>query len=293
MSVRIIIALSTFNGAKYLPEQLESIRSIQSVDWRLFIRDDGSSDGTVDLLKSISSDPRITILDNSGIHLGVKNSYSSLILRASEETFDFLAFSDQDDIWLSNRFDFLTHVAVSEFPVIHYGRALLVNASGQPIGTTRKNVLRPQISSLYQNFAIGCATVVNKPLVEHFALLLLKADIPVLHDWVAYCIAAEYGLVFPHNEIWLKYRQHDSNDTGYTKSKVTRMTKALCRVKKGQRNLTALRIAEYISSSFSPNLREIFGGGKVRHWRKVSLISQNQLLVRKGIWVAFVILFGI
>ena len=99
--MKVAILLATYNGEKYLREQIDSILKQNGVDLTLYVRDDGSTDGTIDLLKEYVVNTKAVKLD-IGKNLGVGNSFMQLLYDCPND-FDFYAFSDQDDIWDENK----------------------------------------------------------------------------------------------------------------------------------------------------------------------------------------------
>lgn len=94
---KIYVMLSSYNGEKYISEQINSILSQQNVTVELAIRDDGSSDGTVEMIKRIvDEDERVHLVEGSNV--GFRRSFYNLLLEAPENC-DYYAFSDHDDFW--------------------------------------------------------------------------------------------------------------------------------------------------------------------------------------------------
>ena len=98
----VAILMSTYNGEKYLEEQVKSIISQDYTDWHLYIRDDGSTDNTVNLIKKIARDnEKITFLnENKPKNLGVTGSFMDLLANTKAQ---YYMFSDQDDYWLPDK----------------------------------------------------------------------------------------------------------------------------------------------------------------------------------------------
>ena len=93
---KVAVMMSTYNGELYIEEQIESILQQPGVDVFLYIRDDGSSDGTLRILQKYSSTDKVHI--QYGKHIGIGNSFMEL-LWSLPDTYDYYSFSDQDDIW--------------------------------------------------------------------------------------------------------------------------------------------------------------------------------------------------
>ena len=98
----VAILMSTYNGEKYLEEQVKSIISQDYTDWHLYIRDDGSTDNTVSLIKKITRDnEKITFLnENKPKNLGVTGSFMDLLANTKAQ---YYMFSDQDDYWMEDK----------------------------------------------------------------------------------------------------------------------------------------------------------------------------------------------
>lgn len=96
------ILLATYNGAKYLPEQLASLESQTHGDWRLIVRDDGSSDGSLDLVRdwAVETGSDLVVLEDGESRLGPAQSFGQLLARSDAPYF---AFCDQDDVWLAEK----------------------------------------------------------------------------------------------------------------------------------------------------------------------------------------------
>ena len=99
----IEILMATYNGEKYISEQINSIINQTYKNWKLLIRDDGSKDETLEILKEYEKkDKRINILRDTKGNLGFVKNFEELLKNSSEE---FIMFSDQDDYWLENKIE--------------------------------------------------------------------------------------------------------------------------------------------------------------------------------------------
>lgn len=104
MEKKLFILLGTYNGSKYVREQIKSIQYQTHEEWVLLVRDDGSSDETVELVDALAQDdPRITILDDEHGNVGASRNFSLLAQEALRQDADYIMFCDQDDIWLPNK----------------------------------------------------------------------------------------------------------------------------------------------------------------------------------------------
>lgn len=136
---RICVMLSTYNGEQYLREQLDSIYGQQGVDFHILVRDDGSSDGTLQILYEYRKKKgRMRVKE--GTNLGSKKSFYELcfMAEAAEDVFDYYAFADQDDVWYPDKLS----RAVKALDTVDgcsdklwYGGVRLVDCNLNPIST--------------------------------------------------------------------------------------------------------------------------------------------------------------
>jgi glycosyltransferase involved in cell wall biosynthesis len=211
----ICILLSTFNGANYLAEQLDSLLNQTCQEWILMVRDDGSSDDTPEILgKYAELDLRIKILPSEQ-RLGAAGSYLAL-MRAAPDA-DYYAFCDQDDVWDREKL-FQSRKAIFEYsqqPALYCSRARLVDNVLKPIGLSRNYERSPSFeNALVQNIAIGCTILFNR---SAFILLCNRLPDPtkiIMHDWWCYLTISAFGQVVFDPEPSIDYRQHSTNCIG-------------------------------------------------------------------------------
>ena len=218
---KVAVLMSTYNGEKYLREQIDSILAQKGVDLTLYIRDDGSSDGTIEVIKEyIAKTDKIKL--NIGKNIGVGNSFMQLIYDCPEG-YDYYAFSDQDDIWLVEKL----HVAVEMLkeyynPILYCSNQMLVDKNGDEIGLRHsKPVDISYLQILCNNMITGCTMVWNRKLQD---FLTEKANRPSsnllhkrIHDvWVA-MVASVVGEIRYDERAYIQYRQHENNVVGVKK----------------------------------------------------------------------------
>ncbi|OQY16475.1 MAG: hypothetical protein B6I36_10220 [Desulfobacteraceae bacterium 4572_35.1] len=126
MSVKVLVLLSTYNGSEYIVEQLESILAQYfEGELNVLIRDDGSSDDTLDKIYGLR-EPRIEVIH--GDNVGIKSSYMTLIELARERPVDYYAFADQDDFWLPSKIQRAVFVLMKKKrPALYCSALNLVN----------------------------------------------------------------------------------------------------------------------------------------------------------------------
>ena len=213
---RVAILLSTFNGAPFLPAQLESFLAQTVPDWVLYWRDDGSSDDTIAIMEAFASGPaagRCRFVPGPG-HLGATESFMAL-LRAAAPSGLPLAFADQDDVWLPEKLALaLEALNQGSGPALYCSRQKLVDDALTPLGESAP-LRRPPCfpAALTQNIATGCTVVLNPAA----AALVAKSRAPSasLHDWWSYLVVtASGGRVIADPTPTVLYRQHASNLVG-------------------------------------------------------------------------------
>lgn len=223
----VAIVLSTYNGAAYLPAQLESFPAQQGVRWRLYWRDDGSADGSVAIMQAFERAQdggagRCVRVDEGG-HMGVTASYMALLRAAVADGAAVVAFSDQDDVWLPHKLArSLEQLGPNPAPGLYCSRQVLVDAELREICPSSHVRVPPGLGpALTQNIATGCTVLMNQAA----AALVAGSEAPgsTLHDWWSYLVvAAKGGRIVTDPEPTVLYRQHGSNAVGAPPSDVRR-----------------------------------------------------------------------
>jgi len=216
---QVIILLSTYNGEKYLKEQLNSLFAQTYQDIKIIARDDGSSDNTVDILKQYD----IELID-SGCNLGAKKSFEVLLKYAINNTkADYFMFCDQDDVWNKNKVEKSLMKIVglekqySNMPILVHTDLTLVDEKLNLIHFSfwKYAHVFPYFNSfnrlLVQNCITGCTMMINKNLAK---LSLPIADGAIMHDWWIGLVASKFGKISSIEESTILYRQHNNNTIG-------------------------------------------------------------------------------
>lgn len=211
----IKVLLSTYNGEKYLHQQLDSVLSQKNVTVRLLIRDDGSKDATLKILTEFSQKyDNVKLI--KGDNIGCIKSFFSLIENGIEENIEYYAFCDQDDIWLPDKLSIAIEKIkdYNTIPTLYCSNLNVVNESGEFIRSMYPtNTIPNKEFSLLSNIATGCTCVMNKALLKLF-LYFGEPNNAVMHDWWIYCLACFFGKVVYDPRAYINYRQHSSNVYG-------------------------------------------------------------------------------
>ena len=214
------ILMSTYNGERYLREQLNSILNQNIKNCQLLIRDDGSQDNTRTILEEYAQRfEQITYY--AGENIGVQKSYFNLIEHADPNA-DYIAFSDQDDIWLPEKVSqAIAYLEINksapDVPLLYCSAQRIVDEQLNPVKMmVSREIHFPSFgNALVQNVCTGCTAVVNQKLIE-----MIREHQPkhfeniVMHDWWLYLTASCFGFVYYDNRAYIKYRQHENNAHG-------------------------------------------------------------------------------
>ncbi len=220
----ITIVMATYNGEKYVGEQIESILASNYQDMELYIYDDGSKDNTVELLKSYETQyPDMVHVVQNETNLGHAMNF---IHALSRTTTDYIMFCDQDDVWKKHKvattLKRMRHMEAQlgkDTPLAVFTDATVVDGNLNVLNQSffcsgHLNPCRTDLPHLLmENKLMGCTVMVNaalrkvlqsKPLPQHARY----------HDWWLALIAAAFGRIGYVRESTMLYRQHGSNVVG-------------------------------------------------------------------------------
>ena len=216
---KIDILLATYNGEKYLKEQIESILKQTHTNFRLLISDDCSTDNTKRIIEEYSrNDDRIEFYFNDE-NLGVVNNFEFLMKNVKNEYF---MFSDQDDVWNENKIELSLKKLKEENADLVYTDLEIVDDNLKTVyksywkqkGLEKKVKKYNNFEALYlNNFVTGC-TIFCKSSWINKILPIPKNSKYILHDYWLALIVAMKGKIVYEEQPTIKYRQHSSNSIG-------------------------------------------------------------------------------
>jgi len=220
MKVEVIMA--TYNANGFVIEQIESILNQTHSDLRLLIRDDGSSDATLDEIRNFCElDARVELIQDDFPSNGVGENFKRLLCHCSA---DYVFLADQDDVWDDLKIEKLLSYAIANDnyePLIAYAPGQVVNSILEPTGAVTDDRLRiNRLEDLYlMNGGVqGCAMVINKAL---YTLALEDDFFWYMHDQVLSLYAVSFGKIVFYSETLFKYRQHSANVLGFNSSGIS------------------------------------------------------------------------
>ncbi|MCM1533414.1 MAG: glycosyltransferase [Corallococcus sp.] len=225
MSKTVCILLSTYNGEKYLRPLLDSALAQDTQNGELsismFVRDDGSKDGTVDILKEYAEKGLLTLADYGKENMGFAKSFSWLIFNAPQS--DYYAFCDQDDIWLPQKISNAVNALEKEdasLPLLYNTNLIVVNKDLKEL--TRETHLHQSRNSptqfeenVLQNNTYGCTIVINDTLRQLYRRV--PENEVRAHDYLLTVMATGLGKYIFEENPQLLYRQHQNNAIGFYK----------------------------------------------------------------------------
>jgi len=210
-----LIILSTYNGERFLKALLDSLLKQDYTNFNVLIRDDGSHDGTLDILQEYEILPNIKVIYEKNI--GAKESFFKLLGKASSYDAQYIAFCDQDDVWmqgkLSKAISCLEQEVPRDVPGMYFSRYKIVDENLNIKGYSQIPKRGPSFAnSLVQNIVTGCTMVINRQ-----AMLTVLKEIPRkvrMHDWWIYQVVSAFGVVIYDSIPAIMYRQHSTNVVG-------------------------------------------------------------------------------
>ena len=215
----VCILLSTYNGEKYLEEQLESLVRQEGVEIRILVRDDGSKDATCDILnKWQAAHPGLVDFvqgENVGFAMSFTHLLQMAVVRYPEA--EYFAFCDQDDVWLPEKMQKAVEKLAAEakdIPVAYCSNTRLVDSDLQFIRMCwkRGEARLTKERALIQSFATGCTMVFNRRAAETYVSHL--PEVIKVHDFLMYQLCMFLGKVVYDENSYILYRQHGSNQIG-------------------------------------------------------------------------------
>lgn len=206
--------MSTYNGDKFLCEQLDSLLLLEGGP-DICIRDDGSTDKTINIIKEYQSiHKRITLIEGSNI--GVVASFFDLMLKIPPDKYSYYSFCDQDDFW--------------EIDKISRAIECIKDYDGAAMYCSTLNVVDTSLefkflssypekglglaNALVENVVTGCTCVLNDIAFNKIKSHSPVADRIVMHDWWFYLVMSSIGTIYFDREARIKYRQHEQNVAG-------------------------------------------------------------------------------
>ena len=220
--MKTVILLSTYNGEKYLREQLDSLFNQTYKSFDILIRDDGSKDNTINIIEEYCKKYK-NISYYQGDNLKPAKSFFDLIKHSDK--YEYYALCDQDDVWFKDKLEVAINTLKeydNNIPLLYASRYTLTDEALNPINS--------KVSSLYDysdfphsliyHSAPGCTFVFNKAARDKIIKYDLAKEYYLIHDAIIHKVVAMFGKFILDKNSHMYYRQHSNNEIGMSANKV-------------------------------------------------------------------------
>ncbi|WP_322354875.1 glycosyltransferase family 2 protein [Paratractidigestivibacter sp.] len=220
----ISVCMATYNGEKFLGEQIDSILKCLSADDELVISDDGSTDSTRAMLaKYEEHNPGIKVVEGPGD--GIIANFENAM---SHSNGDVIFLSDQDDVWYANKIERVLEARRSTGANVIVHDARLVNVDGVPIGPTMFELRSSKsgfIKNLFKNSFVGCCMAIDKQVLD--VALPIPCNVEMHDWWIGLAAELWYKTAFIDDRL-IDYRRHGQNASSLAHHPIPKMISNRC-----------------------------------------------------------------
>lgn len=215
----IKILLATYNGEKYIQEQIESILNQKDVKIDIIIGDDGSNDRTHDIIKTLY--PEIIIHQNTPGTGSAANNFLKMVSELKfDEAFDYVSFADQDDIWLDEKIKRATEELEQNNADLYCSNLTKWDTSNNTFSNLKKDFPQKKFDFLFEGGSAGCTYVFTKKFAQELQFFLKNLNSSewkyFSHDWLVYFFARSRKFkVVIDGKSYIHYRLHQENVHGH------------------------------------------------------------------------------
>ena len=298
-SSRVGIVLSVHNGAAYLEEQVDSIRAQTHEEWRLWIRDDGSTDDTAELANRLAArDERVSLVHDDAQRLGAGPSFGTL-LQGLPAAVEYVFCCDADDVWFIDKIErsldamreaeaegrgpLLVH---SDLQVADSALNLIHDSYWELVGINPDDTSFPSL--FVHNVATGPTILMNRELFERVTPIPQEA---AYQDWWITLVAAAVGRIVAIPEPTVTYRRHDSNTTPELTGPIQSIDGGLRRLGRFKESTHAMRgwiqASALQTQGFLPRFGDRLAPDVVRAAQEIASIPTANLLRRKRLLLRY------
>ena len=240
----IVILLATYNGERFLKEQIESLYEQTYTQWDIYVHDDGSSDNTIQILEEYEKEKdNFHILRYPSMG-GSANNFFSLLKRVKAQ---YYFFADQDDKWLQDKVE-SSLIEIKKMEQKHPGSPILI-CSDVAVTDINLNIMHPSLwkesnthpefLNKYKSapipFVTGCTMLINN--YTKYEIEWDKINKATMHDaYITLCTLKHGGYISPINKPLLLYRQHGDNTLGAFSKEKSKFTYKFFHLKEIIRN---------------------------------------------------------
>lgn len=282
------IILPTYNGEKFIKQQIESILDQSYSNIKIYIRDDGSSDSTTRIINELYKiDNRITLYDDALGNLGIVKNVEYLLNKTHS---NYIMFSDQDDVWFPNKVGLMLSAMLDyeriygeNIPLLIHSDCFVTNMDLKIIGKLKGNAPFKYglVNSLFKYHVQGASSMINRSLVKE---ILPFIDKVYLHDRYMHLITEVKGKRFYISTPLMYYRQHSNNLVGsnsFFEKVILNMTRrSLTYYIHEDRDLIYSLYNSKFQDNFLLKIYLIITSHKVNRIKKLKLIYSNRISLR-------------
>lgn len=252
---RVLILLAMYNGRAWIKEQIDSIANQYGVTTEIMVSDDNSNDDSKKLLVEIMKiNDNVSMISRSKSSGSAGQNFFHLIRNCDFESFDYIAFSDQDDVWLENKLSSGIE-CLENYSACGYSSSVSAFwESGKEKLICQSKKVR-ELDFLFEGAGQGCTFILKRDFfssVQKFCIANKSTTEKFFyHDWLVYILARSTGQNWYFDErSFIRYRQHESNETG-AKTNLAAVRSRLKLISNGWFK-KQIAIAVHVSKSISP-----------------------------------------
>ena len=283
MKPKVLVLLATCNGEKYLRQQLDSIYAQEDVEVSIFATDDGSTDSTIAILEEYKKNHSLTIHYHGEPHEFTYN-FIDAIFTNKNTSFDYYAFSDQDDVWMKEKLSSAIEMLKKNSKNVYSSNLTIVNENldGEALMNDDSIQRCNKYNAVFENVATGCTIVFSKAFLDLLVRYYPKNI--YLHDYWVYLLAIYTDNYIYDSRSFIKYRQHGCNQIGDSSKKGVKTYYKRFKASKGhQRALCEQLLEGYrdIIGEENASIVEVMAGYKKKFSYRWKLMFSRNYKKRK------------
>ena len=283
MKPKVLVLLATCNGEKYLRQQLDSIYAQEDVEVSIFATDDGSTDNTIAILEEYKKNHSLTIHHHGEPHEFTYN-FIDAIFANKNTSFDYYAFSDQDDVWMKEKLSSAIEMLKKNSKNVYSSNLTIVNENldGEALMNDDSIQRCNKYNAVFENVATGCTIVFSKAFLDLLVRYYPKNI--YLHDYWVYLLAIYTDNYIYDSRSFIEYRQHGCNQIGDSSKKGVKTYYKRFKASKGhQRALCEQLLEGYrdIIGEENASIVEVMAGYKKKFSYRWKLMFSRNYKKRK------------
>lgn len=217
---KVAVIVGTYNGADWIEAQIASINAQIGCEIHIYIRDDGSSDKTIEVIGKTALRFPLSVIDAEGILTGsAATNFFKIIGKLDFKGYDYVAISDQDDVWFPEKIIEGIKLMLTTKSDAYSSNLIAFDNRSSKSFMVNKNSKQKRYDYLFQGASAGCTYILtNKAMILVSKIInnnFEKLNKESSHDWIIYAICRSNGLRWVHDDrSFIAYRQHSNNVFG-------------------------------------------------------------------------------